>query len=310
MSIEITQQAAAPVKPREDNGKKTVIVFAKDDPGSPGTTVLGSIDSDDQEGDYKGPKGIDGDQGVPGPAGPPGTIAVQFVVDANNPTELEVLTLLGIGSEVVAHQKVGANGTDLVTAYFYDESGPVKNAPFVMNTGDGGDTRWVAQVSKFTNIGSVAADGSRFITVAEAAAIAAIVPPTKQKYFSVFSDTASQDNYGVRSAGSTAQTFFTFQIPHDFVSLISLQAVYFNSSSLVTVDIDLNSNYGALGEDRANHQESDTTTTYSSNANEISSLDISVVFSSLAAGDFCGVNVDHNGIGATSKYLGILLRYN
>jgi len=132
---------------------------------------------------------------------------------------------------------------------------------------------------------------------------------TKEKFFSPGSDTANQDNYSHRSAGSTAQSYLAFHIPHDFVSLSTLELVYFNTSALVAVDIDLNSSYAAIGEAQTTHQESDTVTTYTSNANEIDVIDLAVVFSSLTANDFCGINIDHNGIGATQRYLGIRLRY-
>jgi len=134
--------------------------------------------------------------------------------------------------------------------------------------------------------------------------------PTKEKFFSPGSDTSNTDNYSNKTSGSTAQSYMAFHIPHDFISLVSLELVYFNTTALVAVDIDLNSSYGALGEAQTNHQESDTVTTYSSNANELDSIDLSPVFSLLAANDFCGINIDHNGIGSTQRYLGIRMRYN
>lgn len=77
-------------------------------------------------------------------------------------------------------------------------------------------------------------------------------------------------------------------------------------------DIDLFSEYALLGENMATNAESDTTTVYdlTGTADEITAvLDLSVVFSSLAAGHFCGVQVDHNGIGGGIDYIGIRFIY-
>ena len=131
------------------------------------------------------------------------------------------------------------------------------------------------------------------------------------KFFSVApgSETASQDFYSIRSATSTSNTFYTFTIPHDFTSLISLVVVFFPNTTIVSVDIDLDSSYALIGEDRTTNQESDTTTTYSATANIMSELDISGVFSSLAANHKCGLRIVQNNIGSTIKYLRLEGRY-
>jgi len=134
--------------------------------------------------------------------------------------------------------------------------------------------------------------------------------PTKHKFFSAGADTANSDGYSVRSAGSTAQSYFTFKVPHDFTSLTSIELIGFSSGSFSVQDIDLNSSYGSIGEDRTTHQESDTTSTYSATVNLLTAIDLAGVLSSLVAGDFVGIHVDHNGIGTTQKYLGIDMRYS
>jgi len=304
-----TEQSSNLPAPGEDNGKKTVEVFAKDDPANPGTTVPTAIDSDGNVSTFVGPQGVQGDQGIPGPTGPPGTLAVETVADINNPTELEVLTLLGVGSDVIAHQVIGAGISDVTTNYLYDADGPAKNAPFVMNTGDGGTTRWVAAVSRFTQTGPDAADGSRFISNAEIIKLANL-STIKEKFFSPNNDIANFDDYSVRTAGSTAQSYFTFLIPEDFVSLVSLDIILFITSTIGPVDIDLISSYALVGQDRLFNAETDTATTYNFTASEISEIDASVVFSSLVGGHICGLHIDHNAIGGTAKYLGLKMRYN
>lgn len=155
----LTEQSVDPPKPGTDDGKKTVTVFGKDSTATPGTTIPASIDSDNNVGDFKGDQGDQGVIGPPGPTGPPGTLSVQIVVNISNPTELEALTLLAVGSDIIAHQVIGAGASDLVTMYLYDDDGPAKNAPFVMNTGDGGTTRWIATSGRFFNSNITMADG-------------------------------------------------------------------------------------------------------------------------------------------------------
>ena len=131
------------------------------------------------------------------------------------------------------------------------------------------------------------------------------------KFFSVGpgSQTAAQDFYSIRSATSTSNTFYSFSIPHDFTSLISLVVVFWPNTTIASVDIDLFSSYALIGEDRTTNQESDTTTTYSATVNILSELDISGVFSSIAANDKCGLQIIQNSIGSTLKYLKLEGRY-
>lgn len=169
--IILTEQVSAPDAPGTDKGKKTAALFAKKDGAN---TVPAAIDSDGTEFDFEGPQGNTGPAGPTGPTGPPGSLATQFVTDINNPTEIESLTLAGIGSDVLAHQNIASGSADLVTSYAYDTDGPAKNAPFVMNTGDGGTTRWIAVISRNTQNGITAADGSRLISAAEVTKLAGI----------------------------------------------------------------------------------------------------------------------------------------
>ena len=61
-----TEQALNPPAPAKDDGKKTIRIFAVEDPTNPGTTILRSIDSDGNVVDFEGA----GPVGPPGPAGP------------------------------------------------------------------------------------------------------------------------------------------------------------------------------------------------------------------------------------------------
>jgi len=155
---------------------------------------------------------------------------------------------------------------------------------------------------------------SKFTTAAEITKLAGIAAGAevnlKELWFSPGADNGNQDSYAVDSVTSNGAAHFAFRVPSDFVSLVTLEVVLFTNGNVVTGDIDLNSSYAAVGEDRVTNMESDTTATYNFTADEISVIDISGVFTSIAANDLCGLEVDQNGLGTTAHYLGIRLRYS
>lgn len=139
-------------------------------------------------------------------------------------------------------------------------------------------------------------------------------PTTKEIFVAATDYNANLGNIRTREIGGTGAHRFTFSIPSDFVSLVSCDLIGIISTGAAGSgrDIDLSSDYGAIGEAYNIHTESDTTTTYdfTGKANQYASIDISTVLSSLSAGDFVGVFVDHNAIGGSIDYIGIKLIYN
>ena len=116
--------------------------------------------------------------------------------------------------------------------------------------------------------------------------------------------------YRTRSVGATGGNEFNFTVPADFGSLVELYLAASAVATFTAQDIDLASEYGSIGESTTQHSETDTTSTYSMTGGQWDKLDLSSVFSSLAAGDHCGVQVDHNGIGTTVHYKAVVMRYN
>lgn len=110
------------------------------------------------------------------------------------------------------------------------------------------------------------------------------------------------------AAGSTG--FFSFRIPSDFVSLNKLVMVAIPNNTTVDKDIELSSDYGAIGEPYNSHSESNATLLWSATAGELIEFDISSVFSALSAGDNCGLFINQNGITGGVNYLCILLQYS
>lgn len=123
---------------------------------------------------------------------------------------------------------------------------------------------------------------------------------------------ANDGEYRVRPIAGSGAFRFDFAVPLDFAVLVSLEIVGWPAAGAAGVgkDIDLLSNYGALGQNKAAHAEQDVGTVFDTGTVDvIFGIDLSPVFSSLAAGDFAGVQVDHNAIGGSINYLGIRLRY-
>jgi len=115
-----------------------------------------------------------------------------------------------------------------------------------------------------------------------------------------------------RSIAGTGNHDFSFVIPADFKSLVSLKliGIVTSGSAGSGKSVTLNSTYAKDGESYSQHTESDTDVyEIAASAGLIGSLDLSAVFTSIEAGDLCGVNVDHNAIGGYVYYLAIELKY-
>jgi len=119
-------------------------------------------------------------------------------------------------------------------------------------------------------------------------------------------------NYGeyrVQSISGTGSFRFTFFIPHclSVITHVHMICIVTASAAQAGRDIDLYSNYGADGELYNQNTEQDITSTYDLSAypEKFHEFDIAHVFSSIAAGDRCGIRVDHKSIGGYIRYLGI-----
>jgi hypothetical protein len=130
------------------------------------------------------------------------------------------------------------------------------------------------------------------------------------KEVNFYPEMTSNDGYRrVRAVGATGNWRFDFCVPADFNSLVSLDLIGYPVGDFTDQNIDLFSDYGGIGEDAQQHTESDTTTTFSGVANQLQALDISGVFTNLAAGDDCGVWADHKGLTTTMNYTRVRLVY-
>jgi len=124
---------------------------------------------------------------------------------------------------------------------------------------------------------------------------------------------ADLGDFRVKNIAANAESRFTFRIPNDFFSLIKLVITGNPTAGAAGAgkNIDLFSDYATIGEPFNQNSESDTTTTYdfTGNTDQFIEIDLSVVFSSISAGDRCGLLLDHNAIGGIIRYLEIEIVY-
>lgn len=120
--------------------------------------------------------------------------------------------------------------------------------------------------------------------------------------------TVAYGDYRVNAVGQNASFNITFRVPDEFTSLISLKVVGILGGTIVTQSVTLNSDYGAIGEAYNNHSETQGIS-ISATAGVITSFDVSGVFTSLAAGDSCGLKWQNNAIGQTFNHLYTIMEY-
>lgn len=118
-------------------------------------------------------------------------------------------------------------------------------------------------------------------------------------------------NYSGTNIASNSQGYFNFHFPSNLLTLTSLNliGIVTPAAALAGRDIDRYSHYGSVGQAYNTHSQSDLATTFdlSTQSNMIWQMDISSLFTSWAAGDCAGLQIDHNSIGGSIYYLGILL---
>jgi len=138
-------------------------------------------------------------------------------------------------------------------------------------------------------------------------------PPPAKKVVFALTRVGVYGEFAVNLVATDGQGHFSFYIPDEFVSLVSLKIIGIVQPAAAGAgkDIDLFSNYAQHGELYNAHAESEVANTYDLTGlgDRLWELDLSPVFSVLAAGDHCGLQIDHNLIGGSIGYLNIELVY-
>ena len=122
-----------------------------------------------------------------------------------------------------------------------------------------------------------------------------------------------QGSHRIVSQKKNEEITYGFSVPEDFGELVSLEMIGIPSVGAAASgqNIDLFSDYGGIGEAITEHSEAEIATAYDFTGLSLkfATIDVSVVFVSLAAGDICGLTIDHQNIGGTIGYKGIKLVY-
>jgi len=112
--------------------------------------------------------------------------------------------------------------------------------------------------------------------------------------------------------GPSSAQRFVFNVPSDFVSLIKIVLIGLPTSGSAgpAKPINIVSEYSTLAEPFNNHSESNIGSTFDTGAiSQFFEIDLSPVFSVLAASDKASFIIAHNAVGGNIRYLGNLLEY-
>jgi hypothetical protein len=129
---------------------------------------------------------------------------------------------------------------------------------------------------------------------------------------------ATVGDYNTSSIPKNSTGNLTFNVPEDFLFLVSLEMIGIPEASETNADINCTSTYANVNEPYNQHQGSDEidngadktgTLRFDLVANELNAMDIATVFPELAAGDKCGLFISHNSINGKIDYLGVKLVY-
>jgi len=126
--------------------------------------------------------------------------------------------------------------------------------------------------------------------------------------FNITHDTV-YGRYNTYTANNAIDGNFDISIPGDFNSLVSCDLVLIPEATDATADIDIYSDYAAVGEGYQDNQESETTNTYSTTTDQMFALDLTPVMSGVAAGDCVGILLQPQDAGDDLYCLGIELVY-
>ena len=121
--------------------------------------------------------------------------------------------------------------------------------------------------------------------------------------------TSQVGDYDVVNVLSNGDVSISGHFPEDFASIVQMEIIGIPGGTFTDESIELLSDYGAVGELFNTHEGTNLATLFSGTANTILQLDVASLFPAAAAGDFCGIHIDHKSIGTNIGYLGMHLQY-
>jgi len=138
-------------------------------------------------------------------------------------------------------------------------------------------------------------------------------PPTKQLWSAV-AEGSLMTYYGYSPVCRLALAYeyadMSFCVPHDFHNIIKAAIVVIPRATQAAANWDIYSNYAAAGEDFQTHLQNDVVSTYNVTDDQIFEVDISGILTSLAAGDYVGVDLMLMDAAHDVDVLGVMFKYD
>ncbi len=131
------------------------------------------------------------------------------------------------------------------------------------------------------------------------------ITPTYGPAPSAIGDFGAMRNFTVAEVAQ-----FAFRVPSDFAALTSAEIIIIPAVTEATANIDVNSDYAAVGEAYNTHSESEVAATYNIVTNQLFSIDISGVLSAIAANDLVGIKLQIGSTNYDLYTLGISFKYS
>jgi hypothetical protein len=116
------------------------------------------------------------------------------------------------------------------------------------------------------------------------------------------------DHAGALASSSGGVAYIEFAAPVDLGTVQLVDVIIIPTATDATADIDIDADFGTIGETYNNTSGSITAPTYNLTINQIFNIDISGAVATGAAGDFIGIKVTNNS-GNNILVLGARLRY-
>jgi len=134
--------------------------------------------------------------------------------------------------------------------------------------------------------------------------------PNRYRWFGITSNAETDDgSYATVEVGQNSSINCTFHFPDDFATLVALEVFFIPLSTVVDVSIELYSNYAGLGENKAANAQSDLAQLFSFTADDMTSIDISSLYTNADPDDAAGIMLDHQSINSSIRYLGVHMSY-
>ena len=118
-----------------------------------------------------------------------------------------------------------------------------------------------------------------------------------------------EGNFSVYVAGPAGTVGTTFKTPNDFSSVLKVEVILIPEANDAAMDIDVATDFAAVGEARNTHTASDAASTYAVTDDQIFAMDITSLFSALQADDYVGVKITNNDGVDDIQVLGIRFQY-